>query len=67
MKQSRIKTLLCNCCDSYTKGRQYWNRDTGYGICPECAKSQIERYGIESVEFDNGKEGIHFNIKEVIN
>lgn len=33
-----IKTLECCCCRQPTKGRQWWNRDTGYGHCDECTE-----------------------------
>ena len=33
-----MKKLICCCCGKYTKGKQWYNRDKGYGICPDCAK-----------------------------
>lgn len=32
-----MKTLQCSCCGARTKGKQHWNQDTGYGLCPKCA------------------------------
>jgi hypothetical protein len=29
--------LTCSCCGEGTRGRQWHNRDTGYGLCPSCA------------------------------
>jgi len=58
-----MKTLICNCCGNYTRGKQWWNRDEGYGICESCGAEQVERYGLESVEFDNGKKGVHWGVK----
>lgn len=29
-------SLECCCCGNGTKGRQWWNRDTDYGICADC-------------------------------
>ena len=56
-----IRFLTCCCCGGETRGRQWWNRDTGFGLCanciPLCAKNEtpeeFERcYGIRSVHFD---------------
>lgn len=30
------KILECCCCGGATKGRQWWNRDDGYGLCDSC-------------------------------
>lgn len=55
-------TLICNCCGKYTKGKQWWNRDKGYGICTPCGEEQAARDGLESVELSNGKKGINWGI-----
>lgn len=38
--QPRVETpvefLTCCCCGGELWGRQWWNRDTGFGICPGC-------------------------------
>ena len=31
------RSLTCSCCGNGTTGRQWHNRDTGYGLCPLCA------------------------------
>ena len=36
---SDLKHLTCCCCGSYTTGRQWHDRDTGYGLCDRCAVS----------------------------
>ena len=57
------KNLICNCCGQYAKGRQWWNRDTGYGLCVSCGEEALKRgKSIEEVEFENGKRGIHWDI-----
>lgn len=32
----KIKRLICSCCGAETYGRQWHNRDTGYGLCDSC-------------------------------
>lgn len=32
-----IVALVCCCCGNCTKGRQWHNRDEGYGLCDSCA------------------------------
>jgi hypothetical protein len=53
-------TLLCSSCAGETTGRQWYNRDKGYGLCPRCAEriSSIETpeymrscYGVEGVNY----------------
>lgn len=28
--------LRCCCCGGGTRGRQWWNRDIGFGLCDDC-------------------------------
>lgn len=71
-KSKPIRDLGCNCCGNAMRGRQWWNRDTGYGMCDECIvyvrthrpfgrdpmseAESLECYGID---------GVHFNIPEL--
>lgn len=63
----RTKTLICACCGKYTKGRQWWNQDTGYGLCPDCYKKNLKRdiklYGrdmaMKSMQASYGNYGTH--------
>lgn len=66
-----IRRLICACCGSETKGRQWWNRDTGFGVCVPCADRNTACYGEgepgESCAGDStfalyGVRGIHFDI-----
>jgi hypothetical protein len=57
-------TLDCCCCGGYVKGRQWWNRDTGYGICPSCAEWISKRETPETMRNNYGVEGVHYNLKE---
>lgn len=59
------RTLICSCCGAYAKGRQWPNRDTGYGLCPECA-DWIGKRGTDAEEMRRlyGERGVHYGIKE---
>lgn len=60
----RPKRLTCHCCGESTRGRQWWNRDTGYGTCTSCADRIEKKEGAEYLESIAGIRGIHFDIKE---
>lgn len=59
-----IKTLYCCCCGQLTKGRQWWNQDTGYGLCNRCIPWKKKDYDCSEMERTYGKEGIHYNLPE---
>ncbi len=63
MRAKPIKHLTCCCCGDGTTGRQWWNRDTGFGICSRCIARQRSR-GTSEAEIRSmyGVEGINFNI-----
>lgn len=58
---SAIRRLECCCCAVSTRGRQWWNRDTGYGLCARCATSIGKRESRAEMESLYGFEGIHYN------
>ena len=60
-----IKCLICCCCGETTKGRQWFNRDTGYGLCPKCAIFIEQKDGIEEVTQLAGVKGIHYNLEPI--
>ena len=55
----RIKWLECSCCGTHTLGRQWWNQDTGYGICTKCWRRFYKNEGTSIF----GERGVHFAIK----
>ena len=69
-----IRWLRCACCGESVRGRQWSNRDTGYGGCERCADWHRERYGEGSAEEFAanplqstayamfGERGVHFAI-----
>jgi hypothetical protein len=56
--------LTCACCGEYTKGRQWWNRDTGYGVCPSCYQDEVKRNGSIVAIDCYGKPGVHHSLTE---
>jgi hypothetical protein len=60
---NRIRTLTCCCCGASTRGRQWWNRDTGFGICPPCVVFVRSR-GETQIEGLYGTAGVHYDVAE---
>lgn len=58
----RPRSLECCCCGNGLKGRQWHNRDDGYGLCPDCIDYCAERETPEGFERNYGLRGIHFDI-----
>ena len=61
-----VMKLACCCCgDLALAKKQWWNRDTGYGLCGRCAKALQARKGYDAEEFIScyGHEGVNW-IKE---
>ena len=62
---AREANLTCACCGGPCKGKQFWNRDKGYGLCPKChtwMKSKGETS--EEIKEYYGVEGYHFHAEE---
>lgn len=55
-----MQTLICSCCGGSAKGKQWHNRDTGYGLCTKCVPFVIDRTAPEVMESSYGIEGIHY-------
>jgi len=57
---SRRRLECCCCGESAGVWAQWWNRDTGYGICAPCI-AYNRRLGADDAEIDNlfGKAGVH--------
>lgn len=56
----KLETLACCCCGEPTRGRQWHNRDTGYGLCDNCIDRATRGVSPAEVESCYGKYGIHF-------
>lgn len=59
----RILTLDCCCCGCGARGRQWHNRDDGYGLCPGCIDYCARGETIESFERCYGLRGVHFDVE----
>jgi hypothetical protein len=61
---NKILDLICACCGSSTSGRQWWNRDVGYGLCVRCIKRVSRNETPEHVRECYGENGTHYNIEK---
>ena len=61
---SPIQSLTCCCCGAETRGRQWYNRDTGYGLCPKCAQWIATRKTLEEMQENFGEAEVHYFTKE---
>jgi len=61
-KEPRIINLECNCCGGSAPGRQWYNRDDGYGLCVRCGDEQEKKCGVEQVEDWSGKRGYNWDV-----
>ena len=60
-----IRRLICCVCGSEARGRQWHNRDTGFGLCPSCGDFIIKRNRPdEDATAMAGVRGVHWDITE---
>lgn len=62
MTETKAKRLSCCCCGEITMGRQWWNRDIGYGLCSDCAERIEKRESAEDMKSCYGVKGIHYSL-----
>ncbi len=63
----RMLRLTCCVCGALAKAKkQWWNRDTGYGLCGACAVWLKAKPGYDAEEFHSyyGNEGVHWLMPE---
>lgn len=63
----KIRWLRCACCGSGTRGRQWPNQDTGFGLCASCgdwipATDRSGEYTPEGMRRTYGVRGVHYDI-----
>ena len=60
MTAAKVRHLTCCCCGALTKGRPWWNRDEGYGLCPNCV--EFTRGFVCEAEHRDcyGEPGVHY-------
>lgn len=62
---AREANLTCACCGASCKGRQWYNRDKGYGLCPKCYQwMRTKGVSEEEIHQDYGVKGLHFHATE---
>lgn len=62
--KDNIKTLTCCCCGELALGRQWWNRDKGFGLCVRCAERISKVEDDETMKNCYGVKGTHYQIEE---
>lgn len=58
------QSLTCCCCGDSTRGRQWYNRDTGFGLCSKCAEWIAMRETPEYMQELYGTPNEHYFTKE---
>lgn len=61
-EQTRPKFLTCACCGERARGRQWHDRDTGYGVCSRCFRASFLRDGRDEAERLYGRAGEHHSL-----
>lgn len=71
MTTHRVRRLTCCCCGAATRGRQWHNRDTGFGLCADCADwiqtrplRNTDRPTDEEMQQTYGIRGVHYDIRD---
>ena len=59
-----VRNLSCCCCGERTRGRQWYNRDWGYGLCPKCVDYCASRMSQQEFTKCYGVRGVHFDVRE---
>lgn len=59
-----VKNLTCCCCGAHTRGRQWHNRDTGFGLCVNCIDFCHRNTTDADFERSYGVRGVHYDVKE---
>lgn len=62
-KRPRPVRLTCCCCGASLIGRQWWNRDAGFGICRACIGIEERRQSPEEIRSCYGVEGVHYRVQ----
>lgn len=57
-----VISLRCACCGIETKGRQWHNRDTGYGVCLDCITGMAGIETPETLREWYGIAGVHYRV-----
>jgi hypothetical protein len=59
----KVITLECCCCGQPAPAfKQWWNRDTGYGICATCYRRITAKEGCVEALQRYGHPGVHHSL-----
>jgi hypothetical protein len=60
-----VRRLYCAVCGGVTRGRQWHNRDTGYGVCLTCVEWVRSRGKTTEEEIRSyyGEKGVHYGVE----
>lgn len=63
-RKTRPRRLQCAVCGQTAWGRQWWNQDTGFGVCTRCGDqwSALSKDELGSVERAYGPRGEYWGI-----
>lgn len=62
MVRQPVVRLLCSCCGAVTRGRQWRNRDTGFGLCVSCIDFCHRKTTPEEFQSRYGVRGVHYDV-----
>jgi len=62
IQSTPIRQLTCCCCGQSARGRQWYNRDKGYGLCSKCAEWIGKRESATEMYSNYGMPGFHYNV-----
>lgn len=62
MVRQPVVRMMCPCCGEVTRGRQWHNRDIGYGLCVSCIDLCHRNETPERFQSLYGVRGVHFDI-----
>ena len=55
--------LTCSCCGAPTRGRQWWNRKPGFGLCVDCIAPSDKNYVLSEYQrVAYGVRGFHYDL-----
>lgn len=60
--------LKCSCCGGNAPSKKQWfNQDSGYGVCPRCFLDSVKTDGRQTAIDNYGRPGIHHSVEETPN
>lgn len=60
--ERKPRDLTCCCCGGRAYGRQWFGRDTGFGLCAACADWLVSRETPEEMRQNYGERGVHYSL-----